>query len=82
MKWKPPSENSIDFKLILRFVSSRSDLKEPDYFVKPIFELHVWTGGLKYEFYDMMHVTDDEWEQCVSMLVQVARADVGLCSPE
>jgi mRNA guanylyltransferase len=35
----------------------------PDFYAKPIFELHVWTGGIKYEFYDLMHVTDEEWEK-------------------
>lgn len=63
LKWKPPSENSIDFKLILRFLPSRESPRDPDYYSKPIFELHVWGGGRNYEFYDVMHVTDDEWER-------------------
>ncbi|KAL4254093.1 mRNA-capping enzyme subunit alpha [Abortiporus biennis] len=67
LKWKPPSENSIDFKLVLRFPAIRTKPKEPDYFAKPIFELHVWTGdraGIpQYEMYDVMRVEDDEWEK-------------------
>ncbi|KIP12277.1 hypothetical protein PHLGIDRAFT_32906 [Phlebiopsis gigantea 11061_1 CR5-6] len=62
LKWKPPSENSIDFKLILRFPPSRESPRDPDYFAKPVFELHVWCGGRNYEPYDVMQVTDDEWE--------------------
>ncbi|THH30347.1 hypothetical protein EUX98_g3822 [Antrodiella citrinella] len=63
LKWKPPSENSVDFKLILRFPPSPNKPSAPDYFAKPIFELHVWSGGNNYEFYDMMSVSDEEWEK-------------------
>jgi hypothetical protein len=67
LKWKPPSENSIDFKLILRFPPSRSTTREPDFCAKPLFQLHVWCGderGIpKYEQYDELFVTDDEWER-------------------
>ncbi|KAM5534049.1 hypothetical protein V8D89_012230 [Ganoderma adspersum] len=67
LKWKPPSENSIDFKLVLRFVPTPGKPREPDLQTKPIFELHVWCGddrGVpRYEFYDVMHVADDEWER-------------------
>jgi len=70
-KWKPPSENSIDFKLVLRFPPSSSRSPDPDYFAKPVFELHVYCGderGLpRYEFYDVMHVEDDEWERWVNV---------------
>lgn len=67
MKWKPPSENSIDFKLVLRFPPLRNDPSKPDFHAKPLFLLHVWCGGerekAKYELYDEMHVEDEEWEQ-------------------
>ncbi|GJE90746.1 mRNA capping enzyme [Phanerochaete sordida] len=63
LKWKPPSENSIDFRLVLRFPPSRENPREPDYYAKPVFELHVWAGGLRYEPLDTMYVTDDEWEK-------------------
>ncbi|KAF9532225.1 mRNA guanylyltransferase [Crepidotus variabilis] len=66
LKWKPPSENSIDFKLVLRFPPSRINPREPDWHAKPIFLLHVWCGDshgkARYEQYDDMHVTDEEWE--------------------
>ncbi|KAG6829641.1 hypothetical protein H0H92_003974 [Tricholoma furcatifolium] len=67
MKWKPPSENSIDFKLVLRFPPMRNQPDKPDFHAKPIFLLHVWTGndrsGPRYEQYDEMYVDDEEWEK-------------------
>lgn len=63
LKWKPPSENSIDFRLVLRFPPSRESPKDPDYYAKPVFELHVWCGGIRYELFDTMYVTDEEWER-------------------
>ncbi|KAJ7685345.1 mRNA capping enzyme, catalytic domain-containing protein [Mycena polygramma] len=62
LKWKPPSENSIDFKLVLRFPPLRDNPAKPDFHAKPVFLLHVWCGDSKYEIYDQMYVTDDEWE--------------------
>ena len=68
LKWKPPSENSIDFKLVLRFPPSRLDPLIPDFRAKPVFALHTWCGdgddGVpKYELYDEMFVDDTEWEK-------------------
>ncbi|KAF4614655.1 hypothetical protein D9613_002626 [Agrocybe pediades] len=63
LKWKPPSENSIDFKLVLRFPPSRFNPREPDWHAKPVFLLHVWNGGDRYEEYDDMYVEDQEWEE-------------------
>lgn len=65
LKWKPPSENSIDFKLQLRFPPSRHDPSEPDYTAKPAFLLYAWQGNKRsddYEFFDYMDVPDDEWD--------------------
>ncbi|KAF8809031.1 mRNA guanylyltransferase [Phlegmacium glaucopus] len=67
LKWKPPSENSIDFKLVLRFPPSKYNPTQPDFHAKPLFLLHVWCGGegasTKYEDYDDMYVKDEEWEE-------------------
>ncbi|EEB88663.1 hypothetical protein MPER_13373, partial [Moniliophthora perniciosa FA553] len=62
MKWKPPTENSIDFKLVLRFPPLPSDPNKPDLVAKPMFLLKVWCGEQRYEQYDEMYVEDDEWE--------------------
>jgi len=63
LKWKPPSENSVDFRLLLRFPSSPTNPAQPDYHAKPIFSLHVWTGGTNYDPFDVMQVEDEEWEK-------------------
>ncbi|RDB22263.1 mRNA-capping enzyme subunit alpha [Hypsizygus marmoreus] len=75
MKWKPPSENSIDFKLVLRFPPMRNQPDKPDFHAKPIFLLYVWCGderGVpKYEQYDEMYVEDDEWEKLKASREQI-----------
>ncbi|KAH9981329.1 mRNA capping enzyme [Lactifluus volemus] len=67
LKWKPPSENSVDFKLVLRFPPLPRSPDKPDFHAKPIFALHVWCGGegvnARYEPWDTLHVSDDEWER-------------------
>jgi mRNA guanylyltransferase len=66
LKWKPPSENSIDFKLVLRFPPLKGNPSQPDYHAKPFFALYVYCGDEqgrpKYESYDELFVDDDEWE--------------------
>lgn len=74
MKWKPPSENTVDFKLVLRFPPMEGAGREdqPDMMAKPEFLLFTWLGkgrgrggggGPEEEFYDRMAVTDEEWER-------------------
>ncbi|TEB39643.1 mRNA guanylyltransferase [Coprinellus micaceus] len=67
LKWKPPSENSIDFKLVLRFPPAPDNPNKPDFCAKPLFLLSVWLGGdgnlARYEHFDDMYVSDDEWDQ-------------------
>lgn len=59
LKWK--EDNSLDFRLVIRFPALPSDPDQPDYCAKPIFLLHVWLGGNEYEEYDKLAVDDDEW---------------------
>ncbi|KAJ7063434.1 mRNA capping enzyme, catalytic domain-containing protein [Mycena amicta] len=66
LKWKPPSENSVDFKLVLRFPPLKDDPSMPDFCAKPVFLLHVWCGDDRYEQYDSMYVEDEEWERMKS----------------
>ncbi|KAJ7271943.1 mRNA capping enzyme, catalytic domain-containing protein [Mycena haematopus] len=66
LKWKPPSENTIDFKLVLRFPPRPDNPSQPDFHAKPVFLLHVWCGNTTYEQYDQMYVDDDEWEKMKS----------------
>ncbi|KAI9638508.1 putative mRNA guanylyltransferase [Dioszegia hungarica] len=63
LKWKPPSENSVDFKLELRFPPSSYSAHDPDYTAKPVFLLHTWLGREAYEYFDELLVEDDEWEK-------------------
>ncbi|KAL5511613.1 CEG1 [Sanghuangporus vaninii] len=64
LKWKPPSENTIDFKLVLRFPPDPYNQQEPDFTAKPIFGLHAYIGGRdNYEPFDELYVDDDEWER-------------------
>jgi mRNA guanylyltransferase len=66
LKWKPPHENSIDFKLTLRFDASPENPHLPDLTSKPLFLLYVYRGGRGpdgYLFHDRMVVSDDEWEE-------------------
>lgn len=65
LKWKPPSENSVDFKLELRFPPSKTHPDGLDYYAKPTFALLAWAGGNKYDYFDTMQISDDEWERYV-----------------
>ncbi|KAI0281354.1 mRNA capping enzyme [Russula aff. rugulosa BPL654] len=83
LKWKPPSENSIDFKLVLRFPPLPGSSNQPDLHAKPIFALHVWCGGegtkATYEPWDTMHVIDEEWESMKANGEQVDDRIVEVC---
>ncbi len=56
LKWKPPNENSIDFKLHLDFSQVQS------YDEKPRFCLFKWMQKEDHTYFDDMYVTDEEWE--------------------
>ncbi|KAH7100520.1 hypothetical protein BKA62DRAFT_582224, partial [Auriculariales sp. MPI-PUGE-AT-0066] len=53
LKWKPPNENSIDFKIELRFLPAQSGANAggPDMRAKPLFLLHTWRGGQDYQYH-------------------------------
>ncbi|KAJ7625687.1 mRNA capping enzyme, catalytic domain-containing protein [Roridomyces roridus] len=71
LKWKPPSEISIDFKLVLRFPPLCGESRTLDSRAKPAFLLHMWcgdrpgsgSGSPRYEEYGELFVEDDEWER-------------------
>ncbi|CAI2175484.1 10466_t:CDS:10 [Funneliformis geosporum] len=56
LKWKPPNENSIDFKLHFEFQSYNENNK-------PRFCLYKWIQKDEHTYFDDMYVTDEEWEQ-------------------
>ncbi|GAA5927103.1 hypothetical protein JCM1841_006048, partial [Sporobolomyces salmonicolor] len=63
LKWKPPSENSIDFLLQLKFPPSTANEREPDFTAKPVFMLLMNHGHEGSHYYDTMEVDDETWEQ-------------------
>lgn len=65
MKWKPPSENSIDFLLQLKFPAVENDSQQVDWYAKPIFMLMMNCGREGISFFDTMEVEDEEWEEYV-----------------
>jgi mRNA guanylyltransferase len=72
LKWKAPSENSIDFKLELKFPSISGRPADPDWTAKPAFKLLAYYGDDRagaerregrYDYFDLMDVSDEVWEQ-------------------
>ncbi|GAA5935992.1 mRNA guanylyltransferase [Sporobolomyces koalae] len=62
LKWKPPSENSIDFLLQLKFPPRRDNPIEPDFNAKPVFMLLMNHGHEGNHLWDVMEVEDSTWE--------------------
>lgn len=72
VKWKPPDENSIDFRLRLHFPLVEPDEYERqegileqfvDYDSLPKVEIQVWMGKNNYRtFEEPLHLTEQEWE--------------------
>ena len=71
LKWKPPGENSIDFRLRLEFPLLEPDSEDesegilepyPDYDSMPVFHLFVLYNSGDYRLFGEMHVTQPEWE--------------------
>lgn len=61
LKWKPPSENSIDFRLELRFPPLPDDPEEADFYAKPLFVLMMNCGREGEQFFDTLEMSDEEW---------------------
>lgn len=63
LKWKPPSENSIDFRLELRFPPLADDPTEADFYAKPLFVLMMNCGKDGEQFFDTLEMSDEEWRE-------------------
>ncbi|KAE8416819.1 mRNA capping enzyme, catalytic domain-containing protein [Aspergillus pseudocaelatus] len=72
LKWKPPAENTIDFRMRLEFPVLEPDtddeadgISEPytDYDAMPIFHLFVMLNSNEYRHFAEMFVTPPEWEE-------------------
>ncbi|KAG0307304.1 Dcp1p-Dcp2p decapping enzyme complex alpha subunit [Dissophora globulifera] len=68
LKWKPPSENTVDFKLTLEFRNQNGAQNSPQ---KPQFLLFEWKGGQDYAPFGQMIVDDDQWERWQSTSTQL-----------
>ncbi|KAK3829729.1 MAG: mRNA capping enzyme, catalytic domain-containing protein [Linnemannia gamsii] len=79
LKWKPPSENTIDFRLSLEFPTNQG---VPDYNQKPQFVLHEWQGGQLYNRFGLMSVDDGLWDHWKSTSTHLQNRVVEVsCSP-
>ncbi|GMM38594.1 mRNA guanylyltransferase [Saccharomycopsis crataegensis] len=64
LKWKPAEENTIDFRIELKFKLYKDEIEEYyDYDSKPKIELHVWKGDRNYDYFGDLSITDHEWEE-------------------
>lgn len=70
LKWKPPAENTIDFRLRLEFPFLEPDSDDeaegfthpyPDYDALPIFHLFVMLSAHEYRPFAEMYVSPEEW---------------------
>lgn len=66
LKWKPPNENTIDFLLQLgefpKFDPGDGQGLAEDFDAKPTFDLCVFHGSDRYQVFDQLYVTDEDWE--------------------
>ncbi|KAJ5088282.1 hypothetical protein N7456_011898 [Penicillium angulare] len=85
LKWKPPSENTIDFRMRLEFPILEPDTDDeaegitepyPDYDAMPIFHLFVMLNAGEYRPWGEMHMTQTEWEDLKNMHVPLDDAIV------
>lgn len=68
LKWKPPHENTIDFRLQLGDfpIVEEDGERFQDFDACPTFDLLVWHGG-KDQFFAPLHIEDAEWEGMKNM---------------
>ncbi|KAI9369272.1 mRNA capping enzyme, guanylyltransferase subunit [Aspergillus egyptiacus] len=85
LKWKPPSENTIDFRLRLEFPILEPDSEDeadgitepyPDYDTQPIFHLFVLLNDREYQPFGEMFVTPSEWDDLKALQVPLDDAIV------
>ncbi|OJJ04540.1 hypothetical protein ASPVEDRAFT_74038 [Aspergillus versicolor CBS 583.65] len=85
LKWKPPAENTIDFRLRLEFPVLEPDTDDeadgitepyPDYDAFPIFHLFVLHNNDQYQPFGEMYVAPSEWEDLKALQVPLDDAIV------
>jgi mRNA guanylyltransferase len=72
LKWKPPSENSVDFRMQLEFPLQDPDSEDeedgitslyPDYAAMPTFNLFALENDRKHSHFGAMYMEEEEWER-------------------
>ncbi|KIX98479.1 uncharacterized protein Z520_05780 [Fonsecaea multimorphosa CBS 102226] len=70
LKWKPPSENTVDFLLHIDWARMEPDPDDPDQSLQPDFysfpekfSLFIHVGNNEYSYIDDMYVEPQEWEE-------------------
>jgi mRNA guanylyltransferase len=78
LKWKPPSENTIDFRMRLEFPLLEPDSDDeaegilepyPDYDAMPVFHLFALYNSGDYRVFAEMYVTPSEWESLKALQI-------------
>ncbi|CAG9937807.1 unnamed protein product [Clonostachys rosea f. rosea IK726] len=80
LKWKQPEDNTVDFRLKLKFHDIEPTEEErreglgswTDYDSLPISQLLVFTGHdgpEKYEYFEDVHITEEEWERLKALQI-------------
>lgn len=78
LKWKPPSENTVDFRMRLEFPVLEPDTEDeadgisapyPDYDALPICHLFVMLNAGEYRHWGEMYITPTEWEDLKALRV-------------
>ncbi|KAJ6113809.1 mRNA capping enzyme catalytic domain-containing protein [Penicillium sp. IBT 18751x] len=78
LKWKPPSENTVDFRMRLEFPILEPDTEDeadgisapyPDYDALPICHLFVMLNAGEYRHWGEMYLTPTEWEDLKALRV-------------
>lgn len=78
LKWKPPAENTIDFRMRLEFPLLEPDTDDeadgivepyPDYDAVPICHLFVLYNNADYRIFGEMYITASEWESLKALQI-------------
>ena len=64
MKWKAPSDVSIDFRLELKYPSKTGNAASPHFTAKPAFRRLANHGPAGSQHFDVLDVYDEQWTKC------------------
>jgi len=64
LKWKAPSDVSINFRLELKFPSKTGNAAWPHFTAKPAFRRLANHGPAESQHFDVLDVYDEQWTKC------------------